>query len=107
MSGLLRPLYSVVRRLWARSVDPQAARAVPVLDRLLRIFFKAPIVGAQLGLDPWCLVAEHEVNALGRLRQGRVDRRGEGVDEIGPSRVEHPQRAPAASAEMTLSRAHL
>src|SRR3546814_7690415 len=39
------------------------------------------------------------------LRQGRVDGRGKGVDELGPFGAEQPQGAAAMLAEMPLGRA--
>src|SRR3546814_13224087 len=55
--------------------------------------------------DPWRLEFQHQVRGLGRLRQGRVDGRGKGVDELGPFGAEQPQGAAAMLAEMPLGRA--
>ena len=89
------------------SIDPEAAASVPVLNGLLGIFVEGAIVRPDIGNHPIRLVAEHQMHALGRDGQLRVDGRREGVDELRPCRIVEPERGAAFLAEMALARARL
>src|ERR1700683_1500958 len=86
------------------SCDPQPAPLVPVLDRQFGVAVEALVAGTDLRLDPALLVAQQEVHARRRPRQRRVDRRGEGVHQLGPSLVADPERGAATLAEMPVGR---
>ncbi len=79
--------------------------AVPLLQGLLRVRGEVPLTLASRDFAPRRGVVQHEPDALRRLRERGVHRRGEGVDQLGPHRVEEPQEAAAAPAEIPLRRA--
>lgn len=83
-------------------VDPKPPRPVPLLQRILGIFFEALVFGTDEGFDPACLRCEHHVDARRGLGQFAVDRGRERMKQIGVLRAEHPERAAAFRAEMAL-----
>ena len=71
---------------------------------MLGIFVEAGVVRPDRRHHPGRLVVQHQVHAGRRHRQLAVDRRGERVHEVGPARVEQPERAGAMTAEIALGR---
>lgn len=65
----------------------------------MRIHGKALIVFPGVDLDPVSFAVEHQVDALGRNGQGRVDGGSKRVHQTRSLRIEDPQRAGAVSAE--------
>src|SRR5205814_3610526 len=70
-----------------------------------RIALIALVIGPDLRLDPRGLVAQQQMHIGRRLRQWRVDRLRERMDQLWPILVRDPQRRAAMPAEMPLRRA--
>ena len=64
-------------------VDPQAPCPVAILERILWIFLKALVAGADQRLDPGGLRSEHHIDARRSLGPVAVVCRGEWMEEIG------------------------
>lgn len=72
---------------------------MPFGDGLFGVTVEAKISGAERRLDPARLRTEHQVGPLRWSRQLRIDRRCDGVDELGPTRIPQPQGASTPSAK--------
>src|ERR1035437_7053643 len=83
----------------------QAVATVPVHERLLGEARMVRIMFAALHFAPRRLEIKTDVDALGRFRQRRVDRRRMRMHEIRPLRIVQPQRAAAALAEVATAAA--
>src|SRR3546814_2501407 len=73
---------------------------MPLRERLIRVFGKTAIMSLYLRLYPTGLGVEHQMRVLQRDGQIGVDRRCEGMHQLGPARIPQPQRTGAVSAEV-------
>src|SRR5262249_23172744 len=78
----------------------EQARAMPVGNALRRIRGEVRMPRTAGDLHPRHSEVEHYFDFIHRLGQGRIDRRGERVDPLGPLRIPRPERAAALLAEV-------
>jgi hypothetical protein len=88
-----------------QSFDPQPVSFVPVFDRQCGMAVEAFVIGADVRFDPARFVAQQQVHARRRVRQLRVDRRGERVNQLRPLLIAYPERRAAVLAVMPIGRA--
>ena len=92
-------------RIIVKASVHEAEPFVPFGEALVGVAVEGLVARPDAGLDPWRAVGQHQVGALGRHRQERVDRRGVRVQELGPARVPEPERRAAGAAELALAQA--
>ena len=64
---------------------------MPVSDRFLGIVVKTKVIICSKGVNPVGLGAEHNMGVAGRLRQLRIHRPGDRMQEIGPDWMPGPK----------------
>src|SRR5829696_1563592 len=101
---------SAERSAGRRALGPfvQSVAAVPLFQRLGGVLGEVVLAGPLYGyLAPRCGGVQHDADFLRGFREGGVYRRGEGVDQLRPARVEKPQEASTPCAEVAPRRAGL